>query len=262
RFGEPVTVPVGSERQERLHVYGIGHDPAEEPEPLLTFRRDPHPGIHVVLLHGSTPGAPHWESGSSLGLAWEALRDLGADYLALGDLHRYRGPDELEGLPACYPGSFAAVDFTESGLRGPVLAELAPGRPPVLQRLSSGVREVGAPLEIDVGGHTSDAEVADAVSAALESDAYPVAELRGEPPFALDPETVRAILVERHGAARVVDRSRFFDPARLEEIGRRNTVAGHIVRLGVARAGDVESESERRAIERGVRMALRALEVE
>jgi DNA repair exonuclease SbcCD nuclease subunit len=215
--------------------------------------------LDVVLAHGSTPGAPHWEAGSALRIEWEALEGLGADYLALGDLHRFRGPAELRGAPACYPGSFAAVDLTEWGQRGPVLVDLAPDAPPGIRRLSSGVREVGERIVVDVTACASDDDVAERVAERAGS-AYPVATLEGEPGFPLDLERVAAALEERFGAAALEDRSRFFDAARLEEIARRNTIAGHVARLGLDTLSGATDET-REEIEQGLRIALRVMEI-
>ena len=193
-------------------------------------------------------------------MSWDDLASLAVDYIALGDLHRFRSGDELEGLPACYPGSFAAVDWTERGLRGPALVELEPGCAPVITRLSSGVREVAEPVAIDVSGYETDLEVVDHVVHRLES-AYPIVILEGEPSFPLDAEVISGALEERYGAASVVDRSRFFAVERLEEIAAQNTVAGHVARLGLEAVGAATSSDEREAAEQGLRIALRAMEV-
>lgn len=258
RFGAPARVPLDPGD---LLVYGIAYDAAEEPDPLSTFRRAAdEDATHVVVLHGSIPGAPHWEGGSSLPLPLDRLAALGADYLALGDLHRFRGPDELDGLPAAYPGSFAAVDFTETGLHGPLLVDLEQGAAPRIRRLGSGVREVADPVRVDVSACADDREVAEAVFRLAGADAYPVATLEGEPAYPLDPDAVQAILEERAGAAMLRDESRFFDPARLAEIARQNTIVGHVARLGLGRIEEASGE-ERIAIEQGLRIALRVLEV-
>lgn len=258
RFGAPARVPVDGAD---LLIYGLAYDAAEEADPLSTFRRaGDEDALHVVLLHGSIPGAPHWEGGSSLPLPLDRLAALDVDYLALGDLHRFRGPDDLDGLPAAYPGSFAAVDFTETGRHGPLLVELETGGTPRIRRLSSGVREVGEPVRVDVSGCADDREVAEIVFGHCEADRYPVVTLEGEPGYPLDPDAVEAMLEERSGAAQVRDESRFFDPARLAEIARQNTIVGHVARLGLRRIEEA-SDEERPAIEQGLRIALRVMEV-
>src|SRR5690606_17201053 len=108
-----------------LHVYGVAYDPAREPQPLASLRRADLPGAHVVLLHGSVQGTPHWSSSPNvLRLTYEALAALPVDYIALGDHHRHRPPAQFDGgrIPACYSGSFAALDLTETGARGFVVA--------------------------------------------------------------------------------------------------------------------------------------------
>ena len=261
RFGEPARF--GREAGELL-VYGVGYDAAEEPDPIATFERArsaASTAAHVVLLHGSVPGAPHWASGSSLSLAWEGLAGLEVDYIALGDLHRFRAPEELEGLPACYPGSFAAVDMTEAGLRGPVLVHLEPGSTPRLERITSGVREVGAPAAVDVSDCVTDLEVYEAAVRILSPEAYPSIDLEGEPVYPLDPEAIRSMLEERFGAVALRDRSRFFETGRLAELSAENTVAGHVARIGLRRIAEADSPEERAAREQGLRIALRVMEV-
>ncbi len=257
RFGRPSRAAVGDTE---LFVYGVAYDAAEEPDPLSAFRHAAEDGVHVVLLHGSIPGAPHWEGGSSLSLPLERLAELGVDYVALGDLHRFRGPAEFDGLPAAYPGSFAAVDFTEAGLHGALLVDLEPGAPPRIRRVRSGVREVGEAVRVDVSACTTDHEVADEVFRLMAPDAYPVVMLEGEPGYPLDPDAVQAILEERAGAAFLRDESRFFDRARLAEIASQNTIAGHVARLALDAIQDAPAD-ERRALEQGLRIALRVMEV-
>ena len=260
-FGPPVHV----ERDAgNLFVYGFAYDLAEEPDPLATFRRSTEEGLHIVLLHGSVPGAPHWESGSSLALPLEALGSLDVDYIALGDLHRFRASEELDGLPACYPGSFAAVDLTETGLHGAVVVKIAPGGTPGIERLSSGVREVAPRVAVDVSECTTDLEVAEEITRLVPAEAYPTVVLRGEPAYPLDPEAVRAILEERCGAIALIDESRFYEIARLEDLAGQNTIAGHVVRIGldaIGRAGAEGDDTERAALEQGLRIALRVMEV-
>lgn len=243
-----------------LHVYGFAYDRAEEPDPLSTFERADVDGVHVLLAHGSTPGAPHWVGGSSLTIPWESLAGLDVDYVALGDLHRFRGPEELEGAPACYPGSFAAVDLTESGTRGAVWVDVTPGEAPRLELVSSGVREVLPPRSVDVSGCSSEPEVVERI-ASLAENGYPVVALEGEPSFPLDADSVRAGLDERYGACQVVDRSRFFDLGRLDEIAGQNTVAGHVARLGLEAVAAAEDDEARTTAEQGLRIALRVMEV-
>lgn len=258
-FGPPVTVRPG---EEPLHVYGAAYDPAEEPDPLGGFARAEAEGCHVVLLHGAVQVAPHWEGGSALRLPTERLAALAADYIALGDYHRFRPPEAFEaGVPACYPGSFAAVDLSEAGPHGAALVELEAGAPPRVRLLESGVPPVVRIEGLDVTPLPDEAAVAEAVGERLPDHAVPVVRLAGEPAFPLDAGKIRLHLEERYGCAAVEDDTRYYDSARLEELARRKTVAGHVARLGLRRVREADEAPERRAAEEGLRIALRALGV-
>jgi len=282
-FGAPVSVetPAGP-----LHVYGVAFDPAKEREPLRTFRRADTPGAHVVLLHGSVQGTLHWSASPNvLRLTHDALAALPVDYIALGDHHRHRPPAEFGdgAIPACYAGSFAALDLTETGPRGFVIADIEPGRPPVVPHVPSAVTRVEDVGHVDVSSLEGDAAVADAVAAALErllaadasaSDgasagskaaaataAIPVARLVGTPSFPLDPERVREHLAQRFGHAAVRDESRYYASARLDALAEMDTVVGHVVRLGRQRIAEAKDDGERAIADRALRIALSALEV-
>lgn len=259
RFGTPVTVETDDGP---LHVYGIGYDAADCRDPVRTFRRSDAAGVHVVLLHGSVHDAEHWEgSGSSLVLGPDDLEALGADYIALGDHHRPKPPEEFGGPPACYPGSFAATDLTEAGPRGYVMVDVESGEPPSVEHRECGVAPVAA-VELDVSGLGDEVAAAEAISRELPPDAVPVVRLVGEPAFPLDPEVILADLVERYGHASVRDDTRFYDSVRLDELAKEDTVAGHVVRLGRRRVEAAQDDREREVARRALRVALRALEVE
>jgi len=260
RFGEPVTVETEGGA---VNVYGIAHDLAGEPEPLSTFVRADRPGWHVVMLHGSVPDAPHWRlSANALRLPPAALAGLEADYIALGDYHRPRPPEAFDDAVACYPGSFAALDLTETGPRGYVVAELDENGARMRHR-ASGVPEVVDLGEMDVSACENEVEVVERIAAQLplEEDPIPVVRLTGEPDFPLDPAAVTAEARARFGFARIVDQTRYFSSARLEEIAGQDTVAGHVARLGRERVRGASSDTERLAAERALRIVLSAMEV-
>ncbi len=266
-FGEPTFDPPVSVQTPAgpLHVYGIAYDPARQREPLTMFRRADLPGTHVVLLHGSVRDTPHWSSSPNvLRLTSDALAGLGADYIALGDHHRYRPPAQFDtggAVPACYSGSFAALDLTETGPRGCAVADVEPGRPPAVRHVSSGVARVEDVGEVDVSALDGDAAVADAVAALTPADAVPVARLVGSPGFPLDPDRVRQHLAERFGHAALRDESRYFASAHLDALADTDTIAGHVVRLGRRRIEQAGNDAERSVAERALRIALSALEV-
>lgn len=284
-FGDPVMVETAAGA---LNVYGFAYDRARCPDPLATFRRADREGAHVVLVHGPTRDAPHWSSsGNALPLEHDALAALDADYIALGDYHRHRPPSEFaadDSVPACYAGSFAALDVTEHGTRGYVAVDVEPGRAPVVDLRSSGVTPVANLGAIDVTGRENVAEVVERVVEALNAHAgasedqdgradaaasvgedaaiaVPVVHLVGAPEFPLSGDDVARHLAERFGHAKVEDATRYYDSARLNELAERDTVAGHVVRLGRRRIEDAEDEDARRVADHALRLALDALEV-
>lgn len=259
RFGRPVTVETGSGP---LHVYGIAYDSAECRDPIVSFRRLDEPGVHVALLHASVQEARHWQaSGSSLAVRPEALEALEVDYIALGDHHRPRLPEEFDGIPACYPGCFAATDLTETGPRGVVVATLQPGDAPRVEHRPGEVVPVAA-AELDVSPFDDHVRVAEALVRVLPPRSVPVVRLVGEPTFPLDADAVADELRERFGHAAVSDETRYYASGRLDELAAEDTVAGHVVRLGRERIERAVDEDERTVAQRALRAALRALEVD
>ena len=247
-----------------LHVYGFAYDFAHEPDPLARFRRADAEGVHVALLHGAVRDAPHWSGGDSLRLSRDELSALGVDYIALGDYHRFRPPSEFAAdgsVPACYCGSFAALDHTETGPRGVVLAEVSPDSPPVVRLLPSGVPPLQAIPDFDVSTCSDDLEVVEKVAGLVEVGSLPVVTLSGQTEFAVDPERVEAGLAARFPFARVRDRTRHYDSDRLAELSSRDDVVGHLARLGLDRIRAASDEVEEGLRERALRKALRAMGV-
>jgi DNA repair exonuclease SbcCD nuclease subunit len=259
---ESITLQAG---ETPVHVYGVAYDAAEEPDPLSTFEKVAGEGFHVALVHGAVPGAPHWEGGTALRLPIEGLAALDVDYIALGDHHRFRPPSEFshegKSLPACYAGSFAAVDLSELGPKGYVLIDLVEGHEPAIDFRSSGVREVHRTEPFDVTPFDSETAAADALGDQLVDSIVPVTTLIGEPSFPLDADLIRAALDERFGCSVVVDQTRFFDAARLEELASENTIAGHVARLGLERIESAATDEARAGFEQGLRIALRLMEI-
>jgi DNA repair exonuclease SbcCD nuclease subunit len=243
-----------------LHVYGLSHDPGLPGDPLQGFRRSPAAGVHVVLLHGPVHGAPQWgASPNALRLLPEELARFDVDYVALGDFHR---PRRLDPAPAWYPGSFAAVDLTETGPRGFLLVDVEPGQAPRTEHVPSGVAPVVDLGRLDVGSCATLLDVVAAVSARTPAAAIPLVVLEGTPRFALDGAEVAEALIGRYGHARVIDETRFVSAARLDEIAAHDTVAAHLVRLARERSAGAGDAAARRIADRALRIALRELGVE
>ena len=258
-FDDPICVEVGGTT---LAVYGIAYDWAQEAHPLTTFRRADVAGVHVVMLHGSVPDSPHWHEGSALRVPIEELRTLDVDYVALGDHHRFRPPERFASgkTPACYSGSFAAVDLTETGSRGYAVVTLQPATPPGVELHTSGVRSVEPLDPIDVGNLSSDEEIVRVVGDAARDGTVPLVTLIGEPPFPPDIEHLHLHLRERFGHAVVGDETRFYASDTFRRRAGERTIVGHVARLGLRRIEAAPDEMERGRTERALRLALSALE--
>lgn len=260
-FGDPVSVDTDAGP---VHVYGIAYDFAHRPDPVAGFRRADLPGVHIVVLHGAVRDAPHWSGGESLRLEPEQLARLDADYIALGDYHRFRPPEQFASdgsVPACYSGSFAAVDPTEAGQKGPVVAEVAPGEPPRVRLLSSGVPPIQAVGEVDVSDCADGLEAVDKIAGRVDAGALPVVTITGQTEFAVDRVRIEEELTARFSFARVRDRTRYYDSARLSELSERDDVVGHVARLGLQRIRAAPSDEQAALRERALRRALRAMGV-
>lgn len=247
-----------------LRVHGLAFDPAQCDDPLATLGTPDEAGVDVVLLHASLRMSDHWEPGANTLCPEEAdLRALGVDYVALGDYHRPRLPEDFgDGLVACYPGSFSAVKRSEKGPRGVVVVQVEPGGPVRATHVPTSIPWIAEPDPIEVSGMEDHQAILDAVAECVPEGAVPRLTLTGSPAFAIDVEKLEAGLQERYGFARVKDESWYFDSARLDDLAERDTVAGHLVRLARRRVAESDSDDERRALEDALRLSLAALEVE
>lgn len=264
RFGAPRSIEIGDTS---LHLYGVAYDPVAEPDPLAGYERLSAEGVHVVLLHAGMSDNPGWHGGHGLRTTSPEVAAIDADYVALGDYHTCRLPTAFPGGRACYAGSFAAVRATETGPHGVVVVELESGGAPAARLLPSSVPMLIDPGDVDVSDVASDLEAAERVGARIAEESatsgqavHPVVRLVGEPGVPLDGGRIAEALTERFGFAVVVDDTRFISSARVHALSRQRSVAGHVARIGLARADDAGDGEQRSVAEHALRIALRALE--
>ena len=155
----------------------------------------------------------------------------------------------------------AATDLTEHGLRGFVIVDVEPGGAATVEHVDAGIPPV-ATLELDVSGCEDDVQVAEAAGRALTAGCIPVVRLVGEPAFPLDADAIALELAERHGHAQVLDETRYYAAERLTELAGRDTVVGHVVRLGRERIQAAVTAEGREVAQRALRVALRAMGVD
>jgi DNA repair exonuclease SbcCD nuclease subunit len=262
-FGSPVSVET---QAGTLHVYGFAYDPAVVEDPLSTFERSDHPGIHVALLHAQVVDAPDGPATerSLLRVELAQLAGLNVDYIALGGCHHFVSPlchDPGNQIAACNAGSLAALDAAELGKRGFVVVELEEHLPPQVELISSGLVEIVNVGEFDITPYGSEMQVAEAIAESGDSGAIPVVELVGTPVFPLDAYVVKDELCSRVGHALVTDRSTFAVSGRLGEIADRDTILGQVVRLHRDKIDAAESAREEALQDHALRIVLKELGV-
>lgn len=81
--------------------------------------RKQYPDLPCILLyHGQVVGArtgTGYTAGSGIAVSRDDLASVGADYIALGDIHE---PQQIPGLPAYYPGSVYPLNWGETHKAG------------------------------------------------------------------------------------------------------------------------------------------------
>ncbi len=89
--------------------------------------RRQHPELPCVLMyHGQVAGSKSGtgftvETGSGLSVMRDQLATVGADYIALGDIHE---PQQIAGIPAYYPGSIYPINWGETHQTGCNVVEI------------------------------------------------------------------------------------------------------------------------------------------
>jgi DNA repair exonuclease SbcCD nuclease subunit len=120
----------GSSQIEAVHlpqldctVYGRAFTaPRQTDSPLAGFHRADRGGLHLACLHGDV--APASEYGP---LSPQEIAASGLDYLALGHIHQYSGPQRAGTTTWAYPGCPEGRGFDELGEKGVLYAEVEPG---------------------------------------------------------------------------------------------------------------------------------------
>lgn len=80
----------------------------------------------VLLYHGQVSGAKSGtgftvEAGAGISVSRDDLAMIGADYIALGDIHE---PQQIMGIPAYYPGSIYPLNWGETHKAGANIVEI------------------------------------------------------------------------------------------------------------------------------------------
>ena len=204
-----------------------------------------------MLLHGDLGAAR-----SRYGAVTEAaIAATGMDYVALGHVHRHQGFGRKGNTSYAYCGCPEGRGFDETGEKGVILGEIAPGE--VKLEFVPVCRRRYEELSLDVTGREPESVLLDAVPADSTQHIYRfrlTGERAGEAP---DTRALAALLADRFFDVQVADDT---VPAmdlweRLEE----DTLTGLFLRNMKKRLENAAPE-ERVLLERAARFGLAALE--
>jgi len=209
-------------------------------------------GLELLLLHADAenPASPYCPvTGSD-------LAQSGADYAALGHIHRFSGLKKAGGTFYAWPGCAQGRGFDETGEKGVILAELDRG--------SCALRFLPLPgrryerLTVDLSAGT---DALSAVRSALPADTEPHSyriTLTGETAFAPDLAGLHDALAERFFSLQLRDETR---PLRdLWEGQGEDSLRGLFLTELRQQYDRAETEEERRRIARAVRWGLAAMD--
>lgn len=106
-------------------VWGAGFTKTACEETLLKNFAPVNSRINVLILHGELTDSPHADSRYNP-IYREALKNSGADYVALGHIHKYEHYEDNDFL-YCYSGAPAGRGFDETGEKGVLVGYAAKG---------------------------------------------------------------------------------------------------------------------------------------
>ncbi len=106
-------------------VWGAGFTKSSCDETLLKNFMPVSSRMNVLVMHGQLTDTPHSDS-SCNPILRDALRECGADYVALGGVPTYEHYEENDFL-YCYPGSPAGRGFDEEGEKGLLVGYVSKG---------------------------------------------------------------------------------------------------------------------------------------
>lgn len=220
--------------------------------PLDQFKADYDDGLaRLMLFHGDL-SAPKSRYGA---VTEAAITATGMDYVALGHVHRHQGFGRRGNTTYAYCGCPEGRGFDETGEKGVILGEIAPGEVK-LEFVPIGQRRYEE-IALDVTGKEPEAVLRDAVPADSTQHIYRfrlTGERQGEAP---DCKALTGLLADKFFDVQVVDET---VPAvdlweRLEE----DTLTGLFLRNMKKRLETAPPE-EHALLERATRFGLAALE--
>jgi len=239
-----------------LTITGRSPDPGTPTSPLAGWPAQRTTRFAVGVTHGSVYRGGQVEGPGTIHP--QEIRDLGLDYLALGDWH---SASEVSGPPAAawYAGSPELLAYDQEGAGHALLIDVpAPGRAAVTP-LPVGRRRY-ARLDIDVGA-VDDAELRTRVEEAAGPDVICDVILTGVLPVdrVVDPQALERELADRFFRLRVQSRaSLWLDDDQLNRLPD-DSVLGRFMRLMRARLAEAAPD-QRPVLEEAVQVGIALLQ--
>jgi DNA repair protein SbcD/Mre11 len=262
-FAEAALAPV--ELEDGLALWGLAHrEPAWLGNPLAGDHA-PSEGVHLALFHGSELGTRPEGKAIHGPFRADQVREQGYRAGLCGHYHRRR-VDEASGL--IYPGTPEPLTFDESGVRGPVLVEIA-GDGAVRPTPLSLNRWTVVTASCDVSDASSTTDVIDGATAACiaagaASDAERTLirlDLTGalDCAVSIDASSVEAEARDRSGTALVKIRDLTTQAVDLALLAEERSARGAFVRATTASLQAAGEDGERELLRETLRYGLEAL---
>ncbi|MDQ7843621.1 MAG: DNA repair exonuclease [Armatimonadota bacterium] len=239
-----------------LTVIGRSPDPGAATSPLAGWPRGRTTRFAVGLTHGSLyragvvegPGVIHPQE----------IRDLGLDYLALGDWH---SAAEVVGppTPAWYAGSPELLAYDQEGAGHVLLVEIAAPGAAQIRRQRVG-RRVYRRIDLDVAA-ADDSAIRRAIEAAADAETICDVTLTGLVPLdrILNTRALEEELADRFFRLRITNRTQVWVDERSLHAVSPDTVLGRYVRLMQDKIA-AASEEERPLLEEALQMGVAVLQ--
>ncbi len=231
---------------------------------ITSFPRQDQPGLHIGVFHSSLD----WDgiSDRSLPLQSQILQGAGYDYVALGHIHKYREMRMGKGL-LVYPGLIDSKGFSDLGCGRMTVARFEPqgdlqggsGFKTSLEHVDIPVRE-HVVLSVDISAKESPEEIASECKMRARPDAMVRIVLSGVPSFNVDPERLRASLMEHFFWVEIEDESSFLESDDIMRFAEEPTIRGCFVRRLLDRLEGSTSEREKEVLRLALRKGLAAFE--
>lgn len=237
-----------------VDLYAMTYVAGRSRPPYDRFEMEAGPRRKIVALHGSLDFELS-RSDRSLPLRSESLAALGADYVALGHIHRPMEKRLARGW-ACYPGRIEGGGFDDPGGADLVLIDLADPEPgpchvPITSRRI--VQERWSVSAMESAGH---------LERRLEEKADPGLILRlqldGIPGFAIELEELRRRWAPRFHHLDLQREAGPLADVSLDELSAERTIRGRFAEIAAGRLAEARDEDERSLREAALRLGLAA----